>query len=292
MVAGRDGREPPRQLDLLLVAAASFGHAARLRWLLDHGADPDATSIYDGKSAHHTALLAGQPALAALLLARGATPRALPPRDAFLAACARNDRTEATRLLAGHPEFLEPIDPLNQAAERGDHAACALLLEVGMNPNLIGKHDKRPLHVAWKHPEIVDLLLKHGADPRARVYGGTLSGWARHGADFVLARRYAERSRLLLDAVASGHVALATELLAGDPSCSAERSPSGDGALHALPEDAALAEALIELLLRHGADPDAPNEAGQTAAQTLVGRGLDPIADLLDAAVEASASSA
>ena len=155
-----------------------------------------------------------------------------------------------------------------------------------MDPNGVGKHGHRPLHAACKHESIVDLLLHHGADVRARCYGGTLSGWARSAGDIALARRYAELSRSLLDAVSSGHVELTAQLLAEDPSCIAERSPTGNTALHELPEDAALAEPLIKQLLAHGADPAAVNDAGHTPAHKLE-RGLDPIADLLEAEVEA-----
>ena len=84
-----------RNFDYLLVQAAHNGHVQRLRWLLAHGADPDARSTYDGKSAHHTALLAGQPQLAALLVAHGAADRPLDGRDAFLAACMRGDRASS-----------------------------------------------------------------------------------------------------------------------------------------------------------------------------------------------------
>jgi hypothetical protein len=96
-----------------------------------------------------------------------------------------------------------------------------------------------------------------------------------------MARYHAERSRLLQDAVASGHVELARTLLAEQPQCIAERSPTtGDSVLHRLPADGERAQALIGLLLAAGADPRARNRAGQTAAEALEARGLDEIADL------------
>ena len=64
-------------LDYLLVAAASKGHLARLTCLLDHGADPNATSTYDGKSCYRLALLAGRPDVATVLLGRGARPESM-----------------------------------------------------------------------------------------------------------------------------------------------------------------------------------------------------------------------
>ncbi len=249
-----------------------------LELLARHGLDAS-------KSCHHTALLAGHRGLAALLLERGATQRPLEGRDAFLAACMRGDRVEAERLLDGRRDYLAAVEPLIRSAQAGELARCALLLELGMEANGLGKHGMRPLHASWKQPALVELMLQHGADVRARCHGGTLSGWARSGSDRELARRYAELSGTLLDAVSSGHVTLAERLLAEQPACLAERSPTGGAALHALPDDAALAEPLIALLLQHGADESAVDDAGRTPAQALVERGLDPIADLLDAAV-------
>ena len=95
------------------------------------------------------------------------------------------------------------------------------------------------------------------------------------------ARVHAQKSRLLLDAVASGHVALAKELLELDPTHIAERTPWGDTVLHVLPEDPECAQSLVGLLLAHGADPKATNDDGKTAAQKLDAAGLDPIAELL-----------
>jgi len=60
--------------------------------------------------------------------------------------------------------------------------------------------------------------------------------------------------------------------------------PRGETALHLLPDEAECAEALIELLLAHGVDPESKNEAGQTPAEQLESLGLDQIADQLSAA--------
>jgi ankyrin repeat protein len=96
-----------------------------------------------------------------------------------------------------------------------------------------------------------------------------------------MARFLAEQSRTLLDAVLSGHVRLARELCAADPSCVRARTPKGNTALHLLPEDPAAAEALAQVLLGAGADLEARNDAGLTPAERLEERGLDEIADLL-----------
>jgi len=61
-----------------------------------------------------------------------------------------------------------------------------------------------------------------------------------------------------------------------------ERSPSGNGPLHELTDDFDRASELIALLLAHGADTSATNQAGETPAQRLKSLGLDEIAELLE----------
>jgi ankyrin repeat protein len=270
-------------LDYLLVAAASKGHLARLTCLLDHGADPNATSTYDGKSCYRLALLAGRPDVATVLLGRGARPEPIEGRDAFVAACMRLEPVVAARLLDGQPEYLAIVDPLIYAAGQGNAAVVRLFLELGMDPNREGQHGHRALHSACRHRETTDVLLAHGADPRGLCHGASAANWAVTGNHFEMGRFLAEQSRTLLDAVLSGHVQLARELCAGDPSCVRERTPRGNTALHMLPEDPVAAGALAQLLLDAGADPQARNEDGLTPAQRLEERGLDEIANLVSA---------
>jgi ankyrin repeat protein len=267
-------------LDYLLVAAVSRGHLARLTCLLDHGADPNTTSSYDGKTCYRQALLAGRPDIASILIARGARPEPIEGRDAFVAACMRLDRAAAAPLLDGHPEYLAIVDPLIHAAGQGNAAVVRLFLELGMDPNREGQHGHRALHNACRDRQTADVLLAHGADPRALCYGATAASWAATGNHFEMARYLAERSRTLLDAVLSGHVQLARELCAADPSCVREQTPKGNTALHMLPEDPVAAGELAQLLLDAGADPGARNADGLTPAERLEERGLDEIADL------------
>jgi hypothetical protein len=158
--------------------------------------------------------------------------------------------------------------------------ACVLKLR-HLDVDVYGGH--LPLHNACKDRAMSELLLAHGADPRARVYGGTAAEWARHADALEMARFFAEHTRDLLDAVLAGHVALATELLREDPSRIRERDPGGATALHLLPDDPELARPLVELLLAHGIDTTAVDRDGRTAAASLEAEGLDELADLLDA---------
>jgi ankyrin repeat protein len=276
------GATTVRILDFLLAHAARQDHRRRAQCLLEHGADPNVPDLYNRKSPYENALLAGNLELAETLLRHGATRRELAGRDAFLAACSRLDRAAARALLDGHPEYLASSDPLIEAAEQGRDAAARLLVELGMDADRAGAHDKRALHVAAGRGArpLVELLLEHGADPMARVYGGTACGWARHGGHPELARWLAERTRSPHDAAMTGHVQLLEELLAADPAAANRPDDRGDTPLHRLPDDPERGPAIVELLLRHGADPAAPNRDGKTAAQVAESRGLDDLADL------------
>lgn len=265
----------------LVAQAAANGHVRRLALLLEHGADANARSIYDGKSCWQAAMIVGRRDLADLLAKHGARTEPLVGVDAFVSACNLGDRERAAALLDGHPEYLQHSDPLIEAASRGRRAAVEIMLALGMDPNRPGRHGHLPLHNACEDRAMVELLLAHGADARARVYGGTAASWARHNRNVAMARFFAEHTRDLLDAVLAGHVELARELLAEDPSRVHARHPNGASALHYLPEDMELARPLIELLLTHGIDPTVVDREGKTAAARLEASGLDELADLL-----------
>ncbi len=276
--------EHHKNLSYLAAQAAENGRVKRLRWLLDHGADPNAHSIYSGKTCHQLALINGRPAVAELLEEFGAQRTTLDGRDAFLAAVARGDEADARRLLEGHHEYLEKVDPLIDAAEQNRLALVRRLLELGMDPKKEGQYGKRALNVACASRELTDLLLEYGADPAARCFGGTVAYWAYLGGHFEMARYHAEKSRSIFDAVVSGHLELARELLVEDPERVRKKDSHGDTPLHRLPDELERAEPMLELLLAHGADPQAKNEHGKTPPEVLEERGRDDLCDLLEAA--------
>jgi len=274
---------PLRLLDYLLGHAASKNHRRRAACLLEHGADPNVPDFYNRKSPYENALLAGNLEMADTLVRHGAAVTHLEGRDAFIAACARLDQEQARLLLAGHPEYLADVDPLIEAGERGRVDLVRLLVGLGMEADGVGSHGKRPLHVAAGSGsrETVELLLDHGADPMATVYGGTAAGWARHGGHLELARSIAERTRSPHDAALTGHVELLAELLASDASLAHRLDDHRNTPLHRLPDDLDRGRAMVEVLLRHGADPTARNQDGETAAELAEARGLDELADML-----------
>lgn len=273
---------PHRMLDYLLLHAAEANHPKRVACLLSHGADPNVVDSSSGKSAYVCALLAGNVAIAEELRRHGAPPRDLVGPDAFIAASMRGDTEAARALVAAAPAHADAVDPLIDAAGWGRIETVRLLLDVGVNPNGVGKHDKRPLHVATGHPDVALLLLDHGADPRERVYGGTAAHWALTAGKVGLARHIAERSRTPHDATRSGHIALLAELLAGDPAAARTVDENGDTPLHVLPEGLDEAAGALSLLVRHGADRAAVNAQGMTPSQSAEARGLDELADLIE----------
>ena len=271
-----------RQLDYLLGLAATNGHLRRLRWLLEHGADPNATSLYDGKPVATHARRRGDAEAVALLERHGARVETLAGHDAFVAAARAGRREEASAMLAADPSLREDPEPLLQAASAGDLETISLLLDLGLDPNREGQHGHRALHNASSDRACAERLLEGGADPRLRVFGGTPSGWARHAGNADMAGFLAEASRSLLDAVACGHVTLVRELLESDPGCIQERSPDGSGPFHEVTADVALAEPILAMLLAKGADPLLENDAGETPGQRLEANGADETADLLE----------
>lgn len=179
-----------------------------VRWLLDHGANPDPVFPANGETPMHVVATQWDAALAELLASRGAdinrlradgrTPFTVAELsgnrevaawllahgarddmsdvDRLVAVCSRGDGEAAQAMLAAHPALRAQIassynDALIKAAERGDTRAIETMLACGFDPN-IGDEEigKTPLHAAAMEgwPAAVRILLAHGASPAAR----------------------------------------------------------------------------------------------------------------------------
>ncbi|KAH0845861.1 hypothetical protein FOPE_10973 [Fonsecaea pedrosoi] len=168
-----------------LQAAAEGGHLKIVEILLAHGADVNgAAAPFNGMSALAAAADRGHVEVVKMLLARGAHVNAVLPgwRDyssALQYAC-KAGHTEIIRSLleAGaepNNNKWKSASPLCLAAEHGFLEAVQLLLEYGAEvdnaASLELDHGRprgtTPLHEATtkQHKEVVDLLLRHGADP-------------------------------------------------------------------------------------------------------------------------------
>ncbi len=179
-----------------------------VRWLLEHGADPDpvfaatgetplhvaaaswdvdlverlvgrgaevARRRADGRTPYAVAALNGNRAVADWLEAHGA-PVELSEVDRFVASCRRGDRAAAESMLAAQPGLRAEIAPehyeaFRQAAERNDTAALDAMLACGFDPDRGDEAiGKTALHVAAGEgwQDAVRLLLAHGASVSVR----------------------------------------------------------------------------------------------------------------------------
>jgi len=179
-----------------------------VRWLLDHGADPDPVFKDNGETPLHAVAARWDPGVAEALVDRGAdierrradgrTPYAIAelngnrmtaewlkahgasddrsPADRLVSACSQGDRAAADAMLASHPDLRTEIRPehysaLYEAAERNDTTALEAMLACGFDANHPDESiGKTALHVAAMRgwPDAVRLLLAHGASVTAR----------------------------------------------------------------------------------------------------------------------------
>jgi ankyrin repeat protein len=201
---GIPGGVPP--LRYILSWAVTSSRADGVRWLLDHGADPNlawsehgdaplhvaaqrwnagmvellvshGADIHqrrsDGRTAHTIAALYGNQEIAAWLLEHGAVDE-LSPFEHFVSACARGDRPGAEDMLAKHPGFRSELRAehhlmLHVPAERGDTRVVETMLACGFDPNTPDHDGVTPLHRAAMagQPEAVRVLLAGGANVNA-----------------------------------------------------------------------------------------------------------------------------
>jgi ankyrin repeat protein len=221
--------------------------------------------------------------MAVLLLRFGAKPAVLEGQEAFRAACMRLDRQAAQALLDQHPEYLQAPGPMMAAARHDLRDVAALLLDLGMSPN-VDDHGHRPLHTTASSdsPGVAALLIEHGAeiDARDSKYGGTPLGWALHDERPRMVALLSPVSRDVFSLVATGNVERLRQVLTAEPELG--RAVNWNVTpLFCLPEDDDRAVEIVELFLAHGIDPTIRNSSGQTAADCASKRDLDAAADLL-----------
>jgi ankyrin repeat protein len=198
-VNGIPGGVPPLRY-ILGYARKSTG----IRWLLEHGADPNLawgdegeTPLHvaarrwdvamaellvghganvqsrrkDGLTPHTVAEINGNHDIAAWLLAHGAVDE-LSDLERFVSACSRSDVAAAEAIARGHPDVPQRLRPehhllLNRAAERGDITGLRTMLDFGFDPRIQDADRVTPLHRAAMagSPECVRTLLERGASP-------------------------------------------------------------------------------------------------------------------------------
>ena len=191
-----------------------------------------------------------------LAAAQTPKPAPLPKGDASpgLIEAARNGDLRTVRALVASGANVNARSPmgfsaLSGAAGKGHTEVVKFLLENGVNVNEKLRFGTNALDQAsfWGHVSTVELLLAKGADVNIRK--DESNGYTP-----------------LLSAVDNGHISIAKILLERGAQVNA-RDSRGSTALHS----AALQknDALIQLLLKHGADPSIKNAGGYSYTDLL-----------------------
>jgi ankyrin repeat protein len=202
-VNGIPGGVPPLRY---ILGWASPQGVPGIRWLLDHGADPNlawaqsgdaplhiaaerwdvamvellvshGADIHqrrsDGYTAYTVAALHGNKEIAAWLSQHGAKDE-LSPLERFISACTSGDRERAASMLAQQPNLRSELRHehhllMHVPAERGDTKVLATMLECGFDPNVKDADGVTALHRAAMGGRVdaVRVLLDHGASVEA-----------------------------------------------------------------------------------------------------------------------------
>lgn len=272
-------------------------------WMLQHGANPNAVppeakSLPQG-SLHAYALQCGNTEMAALLARHGAVVAAGAGEtagDPFKAACFRLDRPLAEQLVREKPERLQSPAPLMEAARLNRADVVALLLDLGVSPNLPdpAEGNQHALHVAAysEAVAVIELLLRRGAEAEYREtnFGGTALDFAVYGecwrAIGVLVNHCTDVWLLTF----LGKVDRLREVMDRKPALAKTVTAEGLTPLMRLPDDEAAAVEVVLLFLARGADSTVRNKQGKTAADLARQRYLDEAAALLRSAPETAAA--
>ncbi|RYP56595.1 hypothetical protein DL771_011716 [Monosporascus sp. 5C6A] len=166
--------------------AASQGHEAVVKLLLEKGADVEGKSNYDGRTPLWRAAENGHEAVVKLLLEKGADVEAKSKNDGRtpLSRAAQNGHEAVVKLLLAEGveadskvtgQYITGRTPFSWAAENGYEAVVKLLLAKGVNANSKATSQfiagRTPLSYAAEngHEAVVKLLLAEGVDANSKA---------------------------------------------------------------------------------------------------------------------------
>ena len=183
-----DDDEP--QAPVVYAAVRTGAPAGLVDLLLARGADPAAPGP-DGRSPYAFAVSQGRADVADLLRSYGAAQDSS-PADEFLAACLRGDLEAARSQLERDPGLLSRLADAEQggalarAAQTGNVAGLAVMLDLGFAIEARGEFGGTPLHAAAYagSADAAELLLSRGANLEAldTTWNDTPLSWAMVGS--------------------------------------------------------------------------------------------------------------
>jgi ankyrin repeat protein len=278
---------PVSWLDWLLGIATSYNHPRRVEWALGRGANPNAPHAYSKRRLLDEALLHGHSAMAELLRRHGADDAPPPDDVAFGIACRNFDRAEIQRLAALHPEYLRDAEVMLGAARTNRRDLVELLLDLGMDVDVMDQGETRALNVAAGNGaiEVMQLLLERGADVDrpTKHYGGPL-GFAAHFGQRAAIAVLVPRTRDVHNLAHLGMKDRLRELFAAEPALvNLVHFRSGRTPLFWLPEQEPDALEMARFLVDHGADARFRDKDGDMPADAARKRGFATVATLLSA---------
>jgi ankyrin repeat protein len=273
-----------------LDTAVEHGDVPLAEWCLSHGANPNSAPGPERRNRQRPlyaeAVVRGHQEVAEVLVRYGATRTSMPrnPMQTLISACLREDEAAIRAEIVKHPEFLESHQALWAAAKHNRRKAVALLLDLGLSPNIESPEGERALHIA-AYDDAVDvgeLLIARGAEVDAigRQYDNTPLGGAMHCQSTRMIDLLVRHSRSAWEVGFAGRVDRLRELLNEKP----ERARGYDGEtllMYLPPDDEATAMAVARLLLEHGADPTIRDPNGRTAADRAERNAMYRVATLL-----------
>jgi ankyrin repeat protein len=262
-------------------------------WCLAHGANPNAAPERDQRfpqqSLYENAVRLGRTEMAELLARHGAERKevVLDDEEQFVAACLRLDRSEVSRLLVVHPEYLQSPKAIFAAAREDRADVAAFLLDLGTPIEVEDAKKQRPLHVAAANDavHVAALLIESDAeiDPYELNYSNTPLDFAVHYEYQRMIDLLRPRSRDVWNLTALGDVERLREIIPAEPRLAKVSWQSTP--LFWLPDDEHRALEIVKLFLEHGADPNFRSKKdGSTAADVARKRSMHQVMALLDAA--------
>ena len=238
-----------------IIQASRSGNREIIEMLLDAGADINAENEF-GQTALTAAVVNEDTDTAEMLLERGADPNIGKPRPIIEAARTRNKRlidilSHGRRVVNLNATDEQGNTALIVALQKGYQDIAHQLLEAGANPNVENKSGEIPLIIALEK-EYIDMslpheLLKRGAKPNVKNTSGEPA---------------------IIIALKKGYLEVFDELLEHENIDINAQNTDGDTPLIVAFREGHLD--VVYKLLEKGANPNIPNQAGETVLKMIV----------------------